>query len=777
MIRLLGISLFVVAGALADNSIPPGTLLEVRLQQEISSYSSKRGTLVQGVLVAPVRLDDRVVLPIGTKVTGTLQDVRRVGAGILFETAYLRINFDRIELLDGSIVTLASKVAEVDNGREKVDARGGIRGIRSTGTLAHKASGFFSAIAAADPLALAFTVVASSSLLRFSEPEIAYPAGTDLLVRVTEPLELPRSQVAITPMVTASPEEREELETLIQTLPYRTKSEKLNKFADVTNLVFLGRRSALERAFAAAGWVAADPLSGQTGFHALRSWTEAQGYHSGPMSTLLLDEHRPDYALSKSLNTFSKRHHLRIWPANGNWDGLQVWTSSSTQDVAIGITKRSRSLIHVIDEFIDGERAKVVNDLVYTGCVDGVQLVQRPWVPRETRNANGELIRTDGAVGVVRLNDCEDPHRSDFALAPPPGPSHGGLPLRFTRQVLLTARNNVVRGNLIYQSGDGIRLLVKAIRPPKSSSPNRRAVDMDGDTIVADGDEPMTTARSEDIRSQLPNELPAEMLSISPAPRVPTTRTTPRDPWAPPIVELGWFTGRLQAPATSVGSMVIRVTPRNAEPSTLIASNVMRRTWTAGLAVVIHTPTRISHELTFNYQRASFDLGLTAIDSDSADSRARQTMLVTRQASYNTQYSFRPPTSRIRPYISVGPALQLLHLQDAGMRSTSGLFRWGLRDIGIARSAYNYGNAPPLEGGGIFQAAVQYGGGVRARLTPRWTARFDYRETLSRQPDFWSQSISREDAALGETHIKISAAPIHGPWRQQRLSIGFNFTF
>jgi len=74
------------------------------------------------------------------------------------------------------------------------------------------------------------------------------------------------------------------------------------------------------------------------------------------MSSLLLDDRRPDYALSKSLNTFQKRHHLRVWPIAGNWDGLPVWTASSTQDIAIGFSRRSHNLIHIIDEFIDSER-------------------------------------------------------------------------------------------------------------------------------------------------------------------------------------------------------------------------------------------------------------------------------------------------------------------------------------------------------------------------------------------------------------------------------------
>ena len=465
--RLLFIYALVGSGVAVGGSVPTGTILEIRLQQQISSYSSKKFSPVAGILVAPVRDGDRIVLPLGAKVSGVLRDVRRVGLGLMWETACLRIDFNRIEMPDGSVISLNSRVAEVDNARERVDGKGNIHGIRATGTLAHKTSGFFTAIAAADPLAFAFTAVASSSLLRFTEPEITFPAGTDLLVRVTEPLDVKQVPAAGVPLVTASSQERQELEKLIQDMPFRTYSEKLERAADLTNVVLLGRRSAMERAFAAAGWVAAEARDPQTVYHALRSWVEARGYQAGPMSSLLLDEHRPDYALSKSLNTFQKRHHLRVWPRGGNWDGLPVWTASSTQDIAIGFSRRSRNLIHIIDEFIDSERAKVVNDLVYTGCVDGVELVPRPWVPKQARNSNGEKLLTDNAVAVVRLNDCDNPRRSDMEVAARPGRVTGNMAMRVGRQGLLTLRNNVVRGNLVWQGADGVRIIAKMIRAGK----------------------------------------------------------------------------------------------------------------------------------------------------------------------------------------------------------------------------------------------------------------------------------------------------------------------
>lgn len=81
---------------------------------------------------------------------------------------------------------------------------------------------------------------------------------------------------------------------------------------------------------------------------------------------------------------------------------------------------RNNRLIHVIDRNIDNERAKIINDLVYTGCVDAAQLVSRPWVPQQAKVATGEMIHTDGAVAVLELNPCRTPLRTLASDAPLP---------------------------------------------------------------------------------------------------------------------------------------------------------------------------------------------------------------------------------------------------------------------------------------------------------------------------------------------------------------------
>jgi hypothetical protein len=45
----------------------------------------------------------------------------------------------------------------------------------------------------------------------------------------------------------------------------------------------------------------------------------------------------------------------------------------------------------------------VVNDLIFGGRVRGLALIDRPAVPKETRNATGDAVKTDGRMAVLLL--------------------------------------------------------------------------------------------------------------------------------------------------------------------------------------------------------------------------------------------------------------------------------------------------------------------------------------------------------------------------------------
>jgi hypothetical protein len=282
-------------------------------------------------------------------------------------------------------------------------------------------------------------------VLGFAEPEILYNAGTELTIEFHTPVITAQAYPPHVPRMDLSGERQNDFNAMVKALPYRTKTEGTNKVSDITNLIFIGKPSSLRRAFDGAGWVPADELNAASTFQTVKTLSGNQKYTQAPMSTLLLDEQKPLFTLSKTTNTFSSRHHIRVFGTSETWDGKTVLTASSTQDIGIVFSAKQKTFIHVIDQYLDNERSKVTNDLEFTGCVDAIDLAPRPWVPQDAYNSTGDRLRTDGAAAVLYLNDCTDPHTTPTTV-----PARAGLLERSERNTTLTIKDQLYRG---FQAG------------------------------------------------------------------------------------------------------------------------------------------------------------------------------------------------------------------------------------------------------------------------------------------------------------------------------------
>jgi opacity protein-like surface antigen len=751
------------------NSVAVGTRLEVRLQQPISSYTTVKGTKISGVLIAPLTEGGDMLLPLGTTVEGTVVEVRKVGVGVVHETARIQLEFNRVILSDGQSVPLQCRVTEVENARESVDPEGRIQGIRSTATLSNRASGVVGSLAFGDPIAAIFTTAASASVLRFSEPEISLPEGTELIATLTAPIVLPKEEPTLIPPIATTPAEKEKLSQLAEELPFRTVTDKSHVPSDITNLIFIGSADAVERAFAASDWVQVDSLTAESTYATIRSVAENQGYKTAPMSTLLLGGQAPAYAYAKTLNTFSKRHHLRVWPSSLKWDGETVWTSSSTHDTGIGFSKKNKTFIHLIDTHIDNERAKVVNDFIFTGCVSNVQLVSRPWIPKDAKNGTGEELITDGRIAVLQLNDCKDPQNA-IEVASESLKVHGNRAERVSRQTVLTLKNNILRDNVAVMTYSGIRTGVSELRKKDDTPRPARSMDVEGEkyTIAAN-------SRKTDYTIT-----PAAIMSAG------TAETDPRR-WKPPSVEIGFrasWLGYTGGNGGQIGFIIDSINPPG-QQVIIGLGNSLQNGWNIGGSVTVDSQKYFSQEFSYNKSFSGFKMGLAVVENDATSTTVDSAFafdisgLRTSQFAYNLLIHAVPKTARLRPYIAVGPALQLMHLSDAPIKKAPSYWKLGLSNIGLLSAAYNFGSTPPLEGGGIFQVGFNYGGGVRYRLTPRWMIRVDYRETLTSQPDFWTKSKA---SILSGIELDNATLTFVGPifdsaMRQQRVGGGVSFTF
>ncbi len=730
-------------------TVPPGTMLHLRLEGEVSSFGSRLEEPVQLLLIQPVLLNGQIVLPLGTGVRGTVSRVRRIGLGFGGETALIDLSLIEIRLPGAQWQSASIRLTGVDNSRETVNTTGEIHGIRATASASKILSGTAVSVASLDPMSLLFGLSASLSAFRIPESEIILPTGAEVTAQTTAPLGVDTA-FPEPPAISESPES---LEAAARKLPYRTETAGKKEPSDITSIMFLGTELEIVRAIEAAGWNRSDALGERSNYGVMRSVVENQGYKEGPVSTLLLGGKPPVGAWSKTLDTFFARHHLRLFAEAEEVDGKPVFLTSATHDSGIGINKSTKTLIHLIDANIDEERSKVVDDLLLTGCVAGVQYIERPWITEELKNATGDTLRTDRLLAVVSMNECLDPKRADQ-----PDPelkkvrAKAVAPERVARDGLLYLRDDLYRGNIVYQGYHagkaGYTFLRDRHKPPPNDGAPAKVINVVGEpyTVVSRPKVTFLPKKGElrDPGTAGPSfQLPGEPKSYK-------TRLQYSISGG-----YSWFTNR------DFSTQPLSIFDDGDLLGTYAFVQRLHSGYSISLNATINSWRYVSNEFGYNYNSAP--LTITTVDTDPTDGIPPATDVdggQVRQFTYNTLVHLRPNGSRFRPYFAAGPSFQLLRLTDS-KPTKNPLLSTTVRDVAIIVAAYNFGHTPPLEGGGIFQFGFQYGAGYKYQLTPRLFLRGDFRETISSQPDYWSKSHGN----LGN----YLSPPISGTFGTQQL--------
>jgi hypothetical protein len=382
---LLGLGTGFFPAASAAPKTPGGTPVEARLLTPISSYAARPGSRIEAAVATPVCPGGDDALEEGAILRGVVSKVHRVGMGLIHETAGMQLDFNELQLADGRAYPVQSQLTSIDNARESVDSHGKVHGIRATATISNRIGQHIAFLALGHPAAMLPILAMESAMFHFPEPEIELRRGADLHLSVVFPPEW--GEVARCTV----PEEISEtdwanLHDLVRSLPYWAYSKRQPQPMDIVNLVYVGPQESITRAFTAAGWIGAQPNSVRAGVKAIRAVAEEHALADAPMRTLLLDGAEPDLKLQKSLDTFAKRDHLRIWARDRELDGQQVWASAATRDTAAVFSIRPFGFTHQIQDDVDQERDQVVSDLSFTGCVDSVAYVSRP----DTVRTSGE---------------------------------------------------------------------------------------------------------------------------------------------------------------------------------------------------------------------------------------------------------------------------------------------------------------------------------------------------------------------------------------------------
>ncbi len=261
-------------------------------------------------------------------------------------------------------------------------------------------------------------------------------------------------------------DERASLSPVISDLPGRSFTPPSKRFetgkpADLVNLLFIGAREQIAAAFTAAGWTQARPAT----FRSVMSESLAamfnRTYRNGPMSSLQVNNAAPDMSWQKGFNDVAKRHHVRLWKLDQTWEGQELWVAAATRDVEWGYL-RGRLATHRVEEHVDHERDKIAYDIVFASCADALDWMDRPDAIRMTHNATGDRMQTDGQIAVVQMNACSNPR--ELTAGADTLPMHGKLWQRLLRREILSARSDLIRGNIYWRLYEGVRSLVFMIQ-------------------------------------------------------------------------------------------------------------------------------------------------------------------------------------------------------------------------------------------------------------------------------------------------------------------------
>ena len=398
------------------SDLAPGLTLSVRLDAPVYSDRSRVGDPLQATVTYPlcktgeniVCKDGELLVPPGAKVNGTVLFASK--APDKYSRPRLVLDFSNIVHTNGESSRLYARVLDVDNARETV-RNNEILGIVQPHA-SKKASLAMAAFGAANPIA-GYTIKGVQTVYGLSiRREILFPAGTDLQVQVVRHSMLKQKEPwAGWPRLPEDPH----LQKLAQSAPMRTATKE-NKPSDLTNLLFLGTQQQIISAFDEAGWIEADNLGLGSAVKAAQATVRQTGYSSAPVSLLRLNDKPPDLVFQKSLDTFAKRHHIRVWKLSQKYQGREVWVGAATHDIATENARGGTKWTHRIDPHIDRERDWIQTDLLFAGTAIGYLDVDRPAAPKKASNATGDDIVTDGKITVLAVKGSSNQNGETPAL-------------------------------------------------------------------------------------------------------------------------------------------------------------------------------------------------------------------------------------------------------------------------------------------------------------------------------------------------------------------------
>jgi len=171
---------------------------------------------------------------------------------------------------------------------------------------------------------------------------------------------------------------------------------------DPLNVGLVGTEAEIQRAFPAAGWHPADPITLRSSLGIAESVVLDRPDPDAPVSTLELFGRKQDLAFEQDLGRSAReRNHVRFWRTDLTDDGGRpVWIGAATFDRGVGLSHTTGQITHHIAPDIDAERDRLMDDLVRGGQLATLFAVTGIGPTLNGHNGGGDRYFTDGELDV-----------------------------------------------------------------------------------------------------------------------------------------------------------------------------------------------------------------------------------------------------------------------------------------------------------------------------------------------------------------------------------------
>ena len=171
------------------------------------------------------------------------------------------------------------------------------------------------------------------------------------------------------------------------------------------NVGLIGTRDDVVRAFHAAGWYPADPITLRTSVEIIGSVLFDRPYANAPVSPLFFEGRREDLAFERPEGgSADRRQHVRLWKVlESGMEGSPVWLGSATFDSGVTLSRDTGQVTHRIAPNIDEERDRLIAGLDNARMVVSVFQMKGIGPTLNGRNGEGDPYHTDGEIWIARL--------------------------------------------------------------------------------------------------------------------------------------------------------------------------------------------------------------------------------------------------------------------------------------------------------------------------------------------------------------------------------------